>query len=514
MIALLIGCCLMFATPEWTVALFDDGPPPAGAVARQPVDAGERARVEDLLARHDAAILGRDQAAAAALFAANFEAPDYRCKSGAELLARFDAFVQANEAITFASTVLQLERVGGFLVADVESEVHATCRETGAPFEELARETIVLDTRSEPWKLTGLFENESSKAARIDRTRRRYDAGESLLYTAALPEPFVPVPRAPPGAALDDLLLLDPAHSTQMGLMVFDPTIDQELDDQLFSDLAGPTARFLIEPVRFERAPPAFGKALVAEVEYSPEENAAPGAVAYRERAIYLSPDGNLLFAAWLRAPADQFDAVKGKVDQLARSLRLTDVRPGRSYSTALLEANPRWKTVVDGIFRPEAAPIDLVIPPGLVATPLLGDHIVRLRLRLLDDPRSHIIVRVFPRGEGRISAQSILEKSVQRMEQFACAEGAGGDSKRQEGSIEVLGSHGDWRGVEIRCQDGTKRSYQIVALDHADCHVQVQLLPGSGQLELQSTALRKVLEGLRVRAEPTAPAGAAAGDR
>lgn len=513
MIELLIACCAAFAGPEWTATLFDDGPPAVAVAARQVVDGAERTRISELLARQDAAIVARDTATAAAGFAARFEARDYRCKSAAELLARFDAFVQANDGVAFSSKLLEAERVGGYLVADVQRTVTATCRESGEPFEESSCETIVFDARGSDLLICGLFENESGKAARIDRARRRYDAGAELLYGVALPEPFVPVPRAPPGAALDDLLLIDPAHDTQLGLMLFEPTLDQELDEQLFSDLASPTAKFLLEPTRFERAPPAIGKALVAEVEYAPGKDEPADALPYRERAIYLSPDGRMIFAAWLRAPAAQFEAMKGKVDQLARSLRLADVRPGRSYANALLEANPRWKTVTEGIFRPEAAPIDLLIPAGLVATPLLGDHIVRLRLRLLDDPRSNIVVRVFPSGEGRISAQSILEKSVRRMEQYACAEGASGDSKREEGLVEVLGAQGDWRGVEIRCQDGSRRSYQIVALDHADCHVQVQVLPGSGQHELQSTALRKVLDGLCVRVEAP-PANAAERDR
>ncbi len=499
MVSVLLSFWMALANPEWITSAFDDEPPTSGVVTRQVADPVDVARVEELVRRHDAAILGRDRASAAADFADGFESSDFHCRNAQELLDRFDAFVVANRDLQFESKVLQTERVGGFLVADVQRTVKATCNESGASVEETACETLVIDARGERLRIRGLFENESSKSARLDRVRRRYDGGDALLYSVALPEPFVPVPRTPPGAALDDLLLLDPAHDAQLGLMLFDPTLDQSLGDLLFSDLAGPTAKFLIEPARFERAPPAFSQAQVAEVEYAPGAD-APDAPTFRERAIYLSPDGRMIFAAWVRAPVAHFEAVKGKVDQLARSLRLADVRPGRPYSTALLDANPRWKTFTDGIFRPDAAPIDLVLPTGLAATPLLGDHILRLRLRLLDDPNSTIIVRVFPRGEGRISAQSILEKSVARMVQFACAEGAGGDSKREEGFVDVLGAHGDWRGVEIRCQDGSRRSYQIVAVDHADCHVQVQMLPGSSQQQLQAAALRRVLEGLRVR--------------
>lgn len=146
-----------------------------------------------------------------------------------------------------------------------------------------------------------------------------------------------------------------------------------------------------------------------------------------------------------------------------------------------------------------------MVIPADLAATPLLGDHVLRLRLQLIEDLRSTIIVRVFPSGENRVSAKKLLENSVTRMNAFACAEGAGGDSKRLSGFKDVLGQHGDWNGVEIVCRDGTRRTYQIVAVDRADCHMQVQLIPGSHNIALQSAALSKVFAALRVGEEPAA---------
>jgi hypothetical protein len=324
------------------------------------------------------------------------------------------------------------------------------------------------------------------------------------------------VPRSPPGAALDDLLLLDPADGATLGLMLFDPTMGQELTEQAYGDLAGPSTTFLVEPIRFDHAPPAFKSALQAEIEVAPRDEktgkeplSARRQRTMRERVVYLSPDQRMIFVAWLRAPAETFDAVKGKVDELVRSIRLSDIKAGRPYHQALLDANPRWKTLQDGIWRPSATPIEVVIPPGLAATPLLGDHVLRLRLKLIEDLSSTIVVRLFPSGEKSISAKKLLENSVQRMTAFACAEGTGGDTQRLSGFVDVLGQHGDWNRVEITCPDGSRRSYQIVAVDRADCQIQVQLLPGSGKTEIQSAALRKVLDALRVRDEP-APAPAA----
>jgi len=216
------------------------------------------------------------------------------------------------------------------------------------------------------------------------------------------------------------------------------------------------------------------------------------------------------VFALWLRAPTAKFAAVKAKVDQFARSLRLSDVRAGRDYSTALLDANPRWGTLVDGVYCPAGVPVELPIPEYMAATPLLGDHILRLRLKLVEDPKSWIMVRFFPSGEGRVPADKLLDHSVQRMNAFACAEGKGGDTHRSDATMKVLGRHGDWRGIEVVCQDGSRRNYQIVAVDVGDCHVQVQVLPGSSNVEAQANALKAVLQGLRERPIPSAPTGVA----
>jgi len=518
-LATLLAACCSCLEPELSAGLFDgDGPPPVAT--RRAADPEELERIDALLKRQDELILARRSDEAAADYEPEFESRDFDVDSARDLLRRWDDFVGSRHDTVIASSILHADRIGEFLVADVRRLVKAVRACDGVATEEQSFETVVLRDRGGKLVVSELYENEASKAARLDRAARKYDARAELRYSLRIPEPFVAVPRSPPGAALDDLLLIDPADDTTLGLMLWDPTVDESLEELAYGDLAGPSTTFLVEPKPFERAPPAFATALQAEVEVAPrEEKPGKGPLpprrkrTMRERVVYLTPDKRMVFAAWLRAPAERFDAVKGKVDELVRSLRLSEIKPGRPYHQALLEVNEHWKTLQDGIWRPSATSIEVVIPPGLAATPLLGDHVLRLRLKLIEDLDSTLIVRLFPSGENRISAKKLLENSVQRMTAFACAEGAGGDSQRLEGFVDVLGQHGDWNRVEITCPDGSRRSYQIVAVDRADCQVQVQLLPGSGKIDVQSAALRKVLDALRVRGETPAPATTAKPD-
>lgn len=504
--------------PDLSSACFDPEPQQA-APTRREATPDETAAVSAVLTRQDQRVLARQSELALGDYAADFRARDFGVTSAREFLARLDSFVAAHRDVALASALLRVERVGDCLVADVRRSIDGIRRCDETPVHEEAHETVVLRQHGEKLEIAAFYEREESLEPRVDRKRRIYDAASDLLFTLKLPEPFVPVPRLAPGAGLDRLLLLDPADDAELELMMYDPTIDQPLDEMLWNDITRPGSTFLEEPTRFEKTPPAFVRSFCAEIEYAEEVAAetsappaapatatdpppapAPAPTNWRERAIYLTPDHRLVFAAWITAPAERFDAVRGKVDELVRSLRLEGVKAGRPWHVALTEANPRWKTLKDGIFRPESVPIEMVVPAGLAATPLLGDHIVRLRLSLIDDLRSTLIVRVFPKGENRVSANKILENTVQRMTAFACAEGIGGDSRRLSGIKEVLGQHGDWNGVEIVCSDGSRRTWQIVAVDRADCHVQVQLLPGSSKSELQSAAMTKVLEALRIR--------------
>lgn len=486
------------AGPELSAFHFDDGLQAVAPAARGCASESDVARVGELLGRQDRLLALGHSEQAAADYAEDFESRDFRCDDAGELLERFQCLVDRHKDVRFESRIVGAQRVGDALVVDVSRRLRAARKLDDFTIDETSDETLVLRDTKGGLRICGLYERSGDKAARIDAVQRRYDASAQLCYSIALPEPFVAVPRVPPGAALDDLLLLDPADQATMGLTVYEPTIDQPLDDLLVADVAAAEARFLLEPTPFPRAPAALPQAFVVEVEMLPSARRRDKRT-WRERVIYLSPDGRIVFSAWLRAPPERFDGLKGKVDQFVRSLRLHDVWGGHPYHAALLDANPHWRMVDEaGVYRPFGAPIELAIPPGFAATPLLGDHVHRLRLRLLEDLQSTIVLRVFPRGEDRVDARKILEHSVERMVQFACAEGAGGDSRRRSGRVDVLGTHGDWNGVEIRCPDGSLRNYQIVAVDSGDCHVQVQLLPGSGQNEAQAAALQRVLEALR----------------
>ncbi len=490
-----------------------DGPQAGGSAAREPASASDVARLAELLKRQDELILAHRVDLAQQDFEEGYASNDLHCDSSEQLLGRFDGFLHDHKEVTLESSVVRAERVGDWVVADVRRLFTGIRMIDDESIRDEDVETHVLHDVGGRLLIAATYENEAAKSARIDPVRRVWDARAELCYQVALPEPFVPVPRRGPGAALDELLLLDPADDATLGLMLFDPTVDQPLLDLMTCDLAAPDAKVLLEPRRFERAPAGMSGAFEAEVEYPPSSQPGRCRRTLTERVVYLSPDGRLVFALWLRAPPANFDRIKAKVDLLARSLRLSDVKAGRSFGTALLAANPRWNTLADGrLFRTDAAPVELVIPPGLAATPLFGDHVIRLRLRILDDPRSCLVVRLFPSGVDRYPADKILERSVQRMDAFACAEGRGGDSHRSNGTMDVLGLHGDWRGVEISCGDGTRRNYQIVAVDAGDCHVQVQVLPGSNKVDVQSGALKQVLDGLRLPAPPPDLPRAAAG--
>lgn len=497
---------------------FSDEPQVAAPAVRKAATAGDEQRVRELLARQDRCILDHRADLAKQDFDESYSSADLHCDSGEELLDRWDDYVHMHQEAALASDLLHAERVGDWIVADVRRCFTGVRLEDQGAVRDESFETHVLHDVAGKLRISATYDNEAKNAARIDRKGRIYDARDELLYQVSLPEPFVPLPRRGPGAALDELMLLDPADEATLGLMVYDPTIDEPLEHLLWRDCAEPDAKWRLEPRRLERLPLVFQEGIEAEVDCPGRPGKGARCGPATERIVYLSPDGRIVFAFWLRCAPANFERLKPRFDQFVRSLKLGDhKRP--SFHAALLHANPRWNTLDGNIFRAAAAtdqgpmpvelPVELIVPPLFAATPLLGDHVVRLRLRILEDPKSSIIVRFFPSGEDRIAAGALLDRSVRRMEAFACAEGKGGDSHRSDGTMDVLGRHGDWHEVEVACSDGSaggsRRSFQIVAVDVDDCHVQVQVLPGSDRIELQSHALKQVLDGLRVRAPGTA---------
>lgn len=494
--AVVLACLPDVGLPAAAQADAADG---AKALRRQ-ASPEERARIAELLARQDQCILAHLCESAKQDFAEEFRSDDFRCDSGEDLLARWDGFLHDHRDVTLQSVLLRAERIGSHLVADVRRPFTGIRIADDAPVAEESVETLVFRDAGERLEITSCYENDASSAHRIDAEARRWDGGPALRYSLALPEDFVAIPRYGVGAALDQLLLVAPQHDATMGVLVFDPTLELPLPELMQGDFFDADAEWITEPRRWKRAPDAFAAACEAEIHYPPAAGAKrPGRDSY-ERAIYLSPDGRIVFAFWLNATHRSFLALRRRLDEFVQGLELVDAGSTTPYFEQLLAANPRWRAIEAGVYRPAGQPIELEIPPGMIATALLGDHVLRLRLRLEEDPGTFVLVRLFPPGEGRIAADRILERTVQRMESFACAEGAGGDSRRSDGTRDVLGRHGDWRGVEISCQDGTRRHHQIVAVDRDDCHVQVQILPASGRLDVQNDALSRVLEGLRAR--------------
>jgi len=465
-----------------------------------PASDDDRLRVAALMARQDELVLSHRGDLARADFIEDFTGSDWGCCTAEELLARWDDFLHDHEeGAQIRSDVQDVRRVGKGLVATVLRRFHGVRRCDDAAIDDASPETIVLRECEGSLKIAAIYETAAKRWPAFDRERRRYDRHADLAYSLSWPEPFVPVPRDGPGAALDQTLFLDPDDDAVMWAMVFDPTLQLGLAQLMSGDAMDGCAEWNREPRKYETPPPGFAEALECEVHYAAD--AARGALGGErlERSIYLSPDHRMVFALGVSAPPATFFRVKGKVDEVVRSLRLAGVRGGRTWTDTLFELNPRWKTVERGLFRSETAPIELPIPAGFNAVPLAGDHILRIRLELADDPGTSVLVRVFPPGEDRIPADKILERSIQHMLDLACSQGQS-TSLRTSKTVDVLGRHGDLNGVEIVCGDGSRRAYEIVAVDRDDCHVQVQLLPRSDRRVAQEAALRRVLDGLRVR--------------
>lgn len=464
----------------------------------EPSDA-DRKRVGELIARQDRLLLEHRGDLALADFAEDFHATDWMCDSAKELLDRWDDYLHDHRDAKVRSEITELRRVGSGLVVTVTRHFTGVRVADSKPVDDSSCETLELRESDGALRIFAIYETAANRGASFDGKDRLYDRCADLAYTLTWPEPFVPIPREGPGAALDQVLFLDPHDDAVLCFMAFDPTMQLGLENLMAGDLLDCNAEWVREPRQFQHAPAGFREALEAEVHYRPEPSMGYAGRERLERAIYLSPDRRIVFACRISAPPASYYAVRNKVDELVQKLRLSSVRVGRPYTKVLFEQNPRWKTVADGLFRTEAAAIELPIPPGLEAVPLAGDHILRLRLEVKEDPGSALLLRIFPPGQDRISAHRILEHSVQRMLDLACSESQG-DSTRTQATVDVLGQHGDMSRVEVACRDGSRRAYEIVAVDRDECHIQVQVLPRSDKRALHEELLKKVLAALRVR--------------
>lgn len=502
MFELLPALALVLAVRDATFVVADEPQgAPAPEVRALPASDDDRLRVAALMARQDELVLAHRGDLARADFAADFVGTDWGGCTAEELLARWDDYLHAHEdGAQIRSEIQDVRRVGKGLVATVLRRFHGVRRSDDAKIDDESPETLVLRDHDSKLEIAAIWETATQRWSSFDRARRTYDRRADLAYSLAWPEPFVPVPRDGPGAALDQILLLDPDDDAVMWAMAFDPTLQLGLEQLMAGDAMDGCAEWIREPSQYKSPPPGFSEALECEVHCPADPSRGTLGGERVERSIYLSPDHRMVFAFGISAPPATFFRVKGKVDEVVRSLRLAGVRPGRTWAETVFELNPRWKTVDRGLFRSEAAPIELPIPAGFNAVPLAGDHILRVRLELADDPGTSVLVRVFPPGEDRIPADKILERSIQHMLDLACSQGQGATTRTSR-TVDVLERHGDLNGIEIVCGDGSRRAYEIVAVDRDECHVQVQLLPRSDRRVAQEAALQRVLDGLRVRA-------------
>jgi hypothetical protein len=494
------AACLCAPDVRFGHPLVDD--PQAGAapaLRALPASDADRTLVTELMARQDRCVLDHRTDVARADFTDDFQAPDWNCKSSADVLDRWDDYLHDHRDASVRSEVGDVRRVGSTLVVAARRHFTGIRVADARPVDEWSWQTFALRECDGALKIAAIYETAANRGASFDRERRRYDRCADLAFALTWPEPFVPVPREGPGATLDQTLFLDPQDDAVLGFMAYDPTVKLDLGKLMEGDLDDCNAEWIVEPRTFAHAPAGFGEAMEAEIHYRPEPAKGCRGRERLERAVYLSPDGRMVFCFFIEAPPATYFNVRGKVEELARSIRLSGVRAGRPYCSVLLDRNPRWNTVKDGLFRTDAAAIELPIPEGLEAVPLAGDHILRLRLEMKEDPGSALLLRIFPPGQDRIPANRILEYSVQRMLDLACSESQG-DSMRTRGTVDVLGQRGDVNRVEVACHDGSHRAWEIVAVDRNECHIQVQILPRSDRSELHEALLKKVLAALRVR--------------
>ena len=464
-----------------------------------PASDADRKRVAELMKRQDHCVLEHRGDLARADFTDDFFSPDWNCDSSKELLDRWDDYLHDHHDASICSEIGDVRRVGSGLVVAASRRFTGTRVRDDKRVDERSCETLVLRDCDGALKIAAIYETAAGREASFARDCRSYDRRADLAFSLAWPEPFVPVPREGPGAALDQVLFLDPQDDAVLLFMAFDPTMKLELEKLMAGDLLDCNAEWIREPRAPQQRPTGFAEALEAEVHYRADPSMGWMGRERLERAIYLSPDHRIVFCCWVSAPPATYYNVRSKVDELVRSLRVSNVRSDRSYADVLFDQNPRWKTVTDGLFRTDAAAIELPIPAGLDAVPLAGDHILRLRLEVKEDPGSALLLRIFPPGQDRVSAHRILEHAVQRMLDLACSEGEG-DSTRTQSTVDVLGRHGDVSRVEVACRDGSRRAWEIVAVDRDECHIQVQILPRSDRKELHEALLKSVLAALRVR--------------
>src|SRR5262249_30989665 len=149
-------------------------------------------------------------------------------------------------------------------------------------------------------------------------------------------------------------------------------------------------------------------------------------------------------------------------------------------YKKLLFSRNPQWQRLsADGVFRCEGVPLEFKVPEGMVAAPLAGDRILRLRLQLAADSSTYL-VRVFTSSCLLIPPECLLERSVQQLFGSVCAQGQR-EMQRSTSTLDVLGRPASSMQLEVACDSGERRAYRIVSFEGMDdCHVQVQLFPSS----------------------------------
>jgi hypothetical protein len=456
---------------------------------RQPVSDEAAQDIAAFLARHDRLLEAGDLGALRELYADDFCSADLEDYSAEEMLQHWSTLRRKLPDLTLRSHLNRITRLGNYYSVCCCRILEA--HEGGETVKDDLCQALILRSTPPHLEIVGIHEIDHDKLGWLDDAGIRY-VPPALGFEVDYPEGYFAIPHQSRGAELDHVRFVQPDLHAELSISFLDPTLPLDLEQAIRCDLGeidGYRRTWVKEPAAAEIA--EFD-AFQATARYEAVAGAGGRFCDCLTSCLYLSPDGRLLFALRLRAPAATFERCREALWKTASTLRL---RTGVRYPESLFDADPQLGRLDSRTYHPGDAPFSLDVPDALDPVPLAGRAIHRLRMSCRQRPSTQIVVLAFP-PEFTRSAEGMLALSERRLE----------EQHRDAGLVlrrrtviprEVLSSAATQVSLEFESA-GTPRVFSVVAFDLDDHHVQVRLFPADGAVEADEQLLAEVLRGFR----------------
>ena len=451
--------------------------------------------IDEFFKKHDSLVVEGQYEELVGLYTNNFSSADLAVASPDEMRRMWETLKLRYSNVQLRTEYKRIDQLGEyFMVSGCRPFRGRAAFGDGMVQDDLCASILLKDTAEDGLKIQSVFEIDHEKFARFIDDEHLYRSAEHF-FEVEYPRHYLPIPHRNVGAFLDSLLLVNPHDGAWVSLELFEPTVSLAplvLLEREFGPDFEPRSVWALSP---QMVDDFSMEAAFAEVTYPKANFGEELTTDFTIAKLYLAADRHMMFALTYKCPDSNPGAARRALTEFAHGLRLATGDAEKSIKQQLLAAHPEWQTVSGQEYQHPFASLRCEIPKGLIAEPLTGNRVHRLRMQLRDDPNSHLILRV---SDTEISdVRGAVETALLRTRRLFCNP-TDEFANPSWTEIDFLGQTADLVTMQIDCADGSQRWHRIAIANRFGFGVMVQIIPGSDNHDLQNRQFESFLDSLR----------------